>query len=145
MRNAWENKAPLTFSTDADYYVPGKTRGEVAIQFLDTWKAARIPNADILRVMTTNGYQVSETEKVRGPIKPGMFADLIAVAGNPLEQIDALRDVRFVMKNGIVFKQDGVMIPAAFFHWEGPPGEEQWIDFITPAACQCSFSHDKAW
>jgi hypothetical protein len=24
-------------------------------------------------------------------------------------------------------------VPAAFFHWEGPPGEEQWIDFITPA------------
>jgi imidazolonepropionase-like amidohydrolase len=116
LRNAWENKTPLTFSTDADYYVPGKTRGEVAIQFLDTWKAARIPNADILRVMTTNGYKVSETEKVRGPIKAGMFADLIAVAGNPLEQIDALRDVQFVMKNGMVFKKDGVMMPAAFFH-----------------------------
>jgi hypothetical protein len=26
----------------------------------------------------------------------------------------------------------GAPIPAAFFHWEGPPGEEQWIDFITP-------------
>lgn len=27
----------------------------------------------------------------------------------------------------------GAPIPAAFFHWEGPPGEEQWVDFITPA------------
>jgi hypothetical protein len=26
----------------------------------------------------------------------------------------------------------GAPVPAAFFHWEGPPGEEQWIDFITP-------------
>ena len=116
LRNAWENKAPLTFSTDADYYVPGRTRGEVAIEFIETWKAARIPNADILRAMTTNGYKVSETEKVRGPIKAGMFADLIAVTGNPLDRIDALRDVRFVMRNGMVFKKDGVMTPSAFFN-----------------------------
>ena len=45
-----------------------------------------------------------------------MFADLIAVTGNPLERIDALRDVRFVMKNGLVFKRDGVMTPGAFFN-----------------------------
>jgi imidazolonepropionase-like amidohydrolase len=116
LRNAWENKVPLTFSTDADYYVPGKTRGEVAIEFIETWKAAGIPAVDILRAMTINGFRASETERTRGPVKVGMAADLIAVAGNPLERIDALRDVRFVLKNGMVFKRDGVMTPAAFFH-----------------------------
>jgi imidazolonepropionase-like amidohydrolase len=116
LRNAWENKVPLTFSTDADYYVPGKTRGEVAIEFIETWKAAGIPNPDILRAMTVNGYRVSETESTRGRIKPGLAADLIAVPGNPLESIDALRDVRFVLKDGVVFKRDGVMTPEKFFH-----------------------------
>ncbi len=116
LRNAWENKVPLTFSTDADYWVPGKTRGQVAIEFIETWKAAKIPNVDILRAMTINGYKVSETDTVRGPIKVGMFADLIAVPGNPLDQIDALRDVQFVLKNGMVFKKGGVMLPAAFFN-----------------------------
>jgi imidazolonepropionase-like amidohydrolase len=116
LRNAWQNKAPLTFSTDADYFVPGKTRGEVAIEFLETWKAAGIPAPDILRAITTNGYKVSETDQVRGPIKPGLAADLIAVTGNPLEAIDALRDVRFVMKDGVVFKRDGVVVPEKFFH-----------------------------
>lgn len=116
LRNAWQNKVPLTFSTDADYYVPGRTRGEVAIEFIETWKAAGIPAPDILRAMTVAGYRVSETEQTRGPIKVGMVADLIAVTGNPLERIDALRDVRFVMKNGMVFKRDGVMTPAAFFN-----------------------------
>jgi imidazolonepropionase-like amidohydrolase len=116
LRNAYENDVPLTFSTDADYYIPGMTRGEVAIEFIETWKAAGIPTIDILRAMTTNGYLVSETENERGPIRVDFVADLIAVAGNPLEDIDALRDVQFVMKDGIVFKRDGVMMPEQFFH-----------------------------
>jgi imidazolonepropionase-like amidohydrolase len=116
LKNAYENKVPLTFSTDADYYVPGKSRGDVAIDFIETWKSAGIPPRDILRAMTINGYKVSETETKRGPIKVGMAADLIAVPGNPLESIDALRDVRFVLKDGVVFKQNGVMTPSAFFH-----------------------------
>jgi imidazolonepropionase-like amidohydrolase len=116
LRNAWENKVLVTYSTDADYFVPGRTRGEVAIEFVETWKAARIPAPDILKAMTTNGYKVTELERTRGPIKVGLWADLIAVPGNPLQSIDALRDVRFVMKNGTVFKKDGVMTPAAFFN-----------------------------
>jgi imidazolonepropionase-like amidohydrolase len=116
LKNAYDNKVPLTFSTDADYYVAGKTRGEVCLEFLKTWKDAGIPNADILRAMTLNGYRVSETEKTRGPIRSGLFADLIAIPGDPLADIDALRNVQFVMKDGQVFKKDGVMTPAAFFH-----------------------------
>ncbi len=36
--------------------------------------------------------------------------------GDPLTDIDALRNVQFVMKNGMVFKKDGVMTPEEFFH-----------------------------
>ncbi len=116
LKDAYAKKVPLTFSTDADYYVVGKTRGEVCIEFLKTWKDAGIPNVDILRAMTIGGYKVSETEKTRGPIKAGFFADLIAVPGDPLSDVDALRNVQFVMKDGQVFKKDGVMTPAVFFH-----------------------------
>ena len=116
LKNAYENKVPLTFSTDADYWVEGKTRGELCIEFLRVWRDAGIPNADTLRALTINGYKVSETESTRGPIKPGFFADLIAMPGNPLDDLDALKQVQFVMKNGEVFKRDGVMTPAAFFH-----------------------------
>ena len=116
LRNAWENGVPLTFSTDADYYVPGKTRGEVAIEFLETWKDAGIPPKDILKAMTINGFRASDIADERGPIRAGLAADLIAVRGNPLEDVDVLRDVRFVMRDGVVFKRDGVMTPGAFFH-----------------------------
>ena len=116
LKDAYAKKVPLTFSTDADYYVAGKTRGEVCLEFLKTWKDAAIPNADILRAITINGYKVSQTETTRGPIKPGYLADLIAVPGNPLDDVEALKTVQFVMKDGLVFKRDGVMTPAAFFH-----------------------------
>jgi imidazolonepropionase-like amidohydrolase len=116
LKNAYDNKVPLTFSTDADYWVAGKTRGEVCLEFLRTWQDAGIPNADILRAMTTNGYKVSVTDRSRGPIAPGFFADLIAVTGNPLDDVETLKNVQFVMKDGQVFKRDGVMTPAAFFN-----------------------------
>jgi imidazolonepropionase-like amidohydrolase len=125
LRDAWEKKVVLTFSTDFDYWndrmrdeKTGRflSRGELTLNFLDTWKAAKIPNPDILKAMTINGYLAADVLKDRGPIKPGFFADLIAMPGDPLADIDALRSVQFVMKNGMVFKKDGVMTPEAFFH-----------------------------
>jgi imidazolonepropionase-like amidohydrolase len=125
LRDAWEKKVPLTFSTDFDYWnermkneKTGEwlTRGEMTIAFLDTWKAANIPPSDVLRAITINGYKAADVIKERGPIKAGFFADLIAVSGDPLTDIDALRNVQFVMKNGVIFKKDGVMTPEKFFH-----------------------------
>jgi imidazolonepropionase-like amidohydrolase len=118
LKSAWRHGVKITFSTDMDYYTTGNdlNRGELTINFLLTWKAAGIPNADILKAMTLTGYACAQVEKERGPIQPGLAADIIAVRGNPLEDIDALRDVRFVMKDGLVFKRDGVMTPEKFFH-----------------------------
>lgn len=125
MKNAYANKVLMAFSTDADYYIPGMDRGQVVIDFLKSWQAAEIPAPEILKIMTVNGYKVSELYDKRGLIKVGMPADLIAVRGNPLQDIDTLRDVRFVMKDGIFFKKDGVMVPAPFFH-SGPVPPSSW-------------------
>jgi len=125
LRDAWEKKVPLTFSTDFDYWndrmKDEKTgewlsRGDLTIAFIETWKAAGIPPADILRAMTITGYKAADIIKERGPIKQGMYADMIAVAGDPLTDIDALRNVQFVMKNGMVFKKGGAMTAERFFH-----------------------------
>jgi imidazolonepropionase-like amidohydrolase len=123
IKNAYQNHVMMAFSTDADYYIPGMDRGQVVIDFLKSWQAANIPAPEILKIMTINGYKVCEMYDKRGPIKPGLAADLIAVKGNPLEDLDTLRDIRFVMKDGMVFKRDGVMVPAQFFHsGPNPPG-----------------------
>jgi imidazolonepropionase-like amidohydrolase len=119
LKNAYANHVKMAFSTDADYYIPDMTRGQIVIDFLRSWKAAAIPAPEILKIMTTNGYKVCDIYDKRGPIKVGLPADLIAVRGNPLENIDALREVRFVMKDGTVFRREGVMTPERFFH-SGP-------------------------
>lgn len=117
LRSAWEKGVPITFSTDMDYWNDRMkrsngtwmTRGDLTINFLLTWKAAGIPAKDTLKALTINGYKAAEVFNERGPIKAGHYADFIAVPGNPLEDIDALRNVQFVMKNGAVFKRDGAI------------------------------------
>ena len=125
MKNAFANHVNMAFSTDADYYIPGMDRGQVVIDFLKSWQAAQFPAAEILKIMTINGYKVSDLYEKRGPIKVGLPADLIAVRGNPLQDIDTLRDVRYVMKDGTFFKKDGVMVPGPFFH-SGPVPPSAW-------------------
>ncbi|HEX4592692.1 MAG TPA: amidohydrolase family protein [Bryobacteraceae bacterium] len=119
MKNAHSNHEKMAFSTDADYYIPGMTRGQVVIDFLRSWKAAKFPAPEILKIMTVNRYRVCDIYDQRGPVKVGLPADLIAMRGNPLDDIDALRTVPFVMKDGVVFKREGVMTPEKFFH-SGP-------------------------
>lgn len=125
MKNAYANHVKMAFSTDADYYIPGMDRGQVVIDFLKSWKAAEIPAPEILKIMTVNGYKVCDLYEKRGLIKVGYPADLIAIQGNPLQDIDALRDVRFVMKDGVFFKKDSVMTPGPFFH-SGPVPPSAW-------------------
>lgn len=117
LRDAWQKGVNITFSTDMDYWnermkkADGEwmSRGDLTINFLLTWKAAGIPAKDTLKAITINGYKAADVYDERGPIKAGKYADFIAVPGNPLDDIDVLRNVQFVMKNGAVFKKDGVI------------------------------------
>ena len=58
---------------------------------------------DALKAATSVAGRVLHLEI--GQVKPGMFADLIAVDGDPTKEIAALRKVKFVMKGGTVYKQ----------------------------------------
>lgn len=48
---------------------------------------------------------------VIGSVQPGRYADVIAVSGDPLSDVTELERVAFVMKGGVVYKRDGVVIP----------------------------------
>jgi imidazolonepropionase-like amidohydrolase len=54
---------------------------------------------------TSNAADLLGHSDVVGSIKPGKYADVIAVSGDPLQDISVLEHVRFVMKDGAVYKQ----------------------------------------
>jgi imidazolonepropionase-like amidohydrolase len=62
-----------------------------------------MPPVDALKSATSVAGRVLHLEI--GEVKPGMLADLIAVDGNPTKEISAIRQVRFVMKGGVIYKQ----------------------------------------
>lgn len=105
LRRAHKAGVTMAFGTDTIFSVPGETRGTLAVSYIDSFVEAGIPAKDTLKIMTTNAAKLLGVEKQRGAIKVGMFADIIATPENPLENINTLKKVSFVMKNGKVFKQ----------------------------------------
>ncbi|QXD14421.1 amidohydrolase family protein [Rhodocaloribacter litoris] len=98
LRRAIAAGVRIAFGTDAAVYPHGDNAKEFAVLValgmtpLAAIQAATIHAADLLGVDD------------RGRIAPGLLADLIAVPGNPLDDVRVLEDVRFVMRGGQVFK-----------------------------------------
>ena len=55
---------------------------------------------------TVNAADLLGKSDLLGNLQPGKYADLIAVSGNPLEDVRILETVKFVMKEGKVYKQE---------------------------------------
>jgi adenine deaminase len=65
-----------------------------------------MPALDIIRAITTNAAEMLGWQDRIGAVEPGKFADLVAVAGDPIADISELERVRFVMKDGQVVRND---------------------------------------
>lgn len=105
IRRAYRIGVEQAFGSDIIFEVEGKTRGEVCLSILDTYVAAGLPNSYLLRMLTTHAARLLDVATQRGSIRPGLAADLIATPENPLEEIQTLQRVRFVMKEGVVIRQ----------------------------------------
>jgi imidazolonepropionase-like amidohydrolase len=65
-----------------------------------------MPNLDILKAATSVNARAMNWQDKLGHIKEGFLADLVVVKGNPLENISQIREVKFVMKDGVVYKKE---------------------------------------
>jgi imidazolonepropionase-like amidohydrolase len=98
-RKAWQAGAKIAFGTDAGVYPHGDNARQFAkmvewgMKPTDAIQAATIKAADLI------GWP----DKV-GAIEPGHFADVIAVTGDPTSDVKLLENVQFVMKGGVVVK-----------------------------------------
>src|SRR2546428_416366 len=91
--------ARIVFGTDAAAGMPGHT----APEFERRVALGMPPRQAIVHATSTPAKALGMGDKI-GDLKPGMFADIIAVEGNPLEDIKALGHVAFVMKEGMSYK-----------------------------------------
>jgi imidazolonepropionase-like amidohydrolase len=105
LRRAHKIGVTMAFGTDVIVALPGETRGTLAISLIDSWVEAGVPAADILRAMTVNAARLLGVEKERGYLKPGFAADIIATKENPIDNIQTLKKVSFVMKEGVIVSQ----------------------------------------
>jgi imidazolonepropionase-like amidohydrolase len=98
---------PIVFGSDAILQLPGKDRGQTTMEWVDSYATAGLPPAAILKAMTGNAARLLGVDKERGAIRTGLAADLIAAPIDPLDRIDALKQVSWVMKNGRIVKGPG--------------------------------------
>src|SRR5216110_4044050 len=101
-------KSGVKFAAGSDmcWFYPGKTRGEASTATFVNLRAAGMPALDVIRAITVNAAEMLGWQDRIGSIEPGKFADLVAVAGDPIADITELERVRFVMKDGQVVRND---------------------------------------
>ena len=88
------------------WFYPGKTRGQATATMFSALRNTGTPPLDIIRAVTTNAAEMLGWKDRVGALEPEQFADLVAVAGDPIADISELERVRFVMKDGQVVKND---------------------------------------
>jgi imidazolonepropionase-like amidohydrolase len=105
---AYKAGVKIAFGTDAGVY----PHGENAQEFVYMVQAG-MPPMYAIQAATTHAAALLKHSSDFGSISAGKYADVVAVPGNPLQDIALMKQVDFVMKEGTVYKQDGKPAAAA--------------------------------
>ena len=99
LRTAWKGGVNVAFGTDTGV----SAHGDNAQEFIYMIKAG-MSEQDAIKAATSVAAEHLEMGDKIGTLEAGKYADIIAVNGDPLEDIEELLDVDFVMKGGVVYK-----------------------------------------
>jgi len=100
-RKAWESGVRMAFGTDGGVYPHGDNWQQFPVMVEFGMKPL-----DAIRTATTEAAELIGLKGKLGQVAADRLADLIAVDGDPLKDTNALGRVRFVMKDGKVFRND---------------------------------------
>lgn len=101
VRKAYEKGIWIVFGTDAGVFPHGINARE-----FEYMVNAGIPSMTALLSATIESAKLLKIEDQLGSIEAGKLADLVAVKGDPLADVRLLQDISFVMKDGVIYKQE---------------------------------------
>jgi imidazolonepropionase-like amidohydrolase len=99
-RRQLEHGVPMAVGSDVGPFPHGTQAREFELMVQYGMKPLDVLKADLL-----NGAKLLDWDRELGTLKPGYDADIIAVPGNPLDDISVLKHVSFVMKAGVVYRR----------------------------------------
>ena len=98
-RRAYESGVRIAFGSDAGVFPHGLN----AMEF-EFMVEAGMSAMEAIQSATVNAAKLLRADAELGQIKPGFAADIIAVSSDPMQDISSLKEVVFVMKDGVVYK-----------------------------------------
>jgi imidazolonepropionase-like amidohydrolase len=106
LQRAVQLGVPIASGSDMYLSIPGQTRGQASLGVLAALAEEGLPPMAVIHAATSNAAELLGLQDRLGTLEPGKLADIIAVPGNPLENIAALQHATFVMKGGVVIRHD---------------------------------------
>jgi len=101
VRRALRMGVKIALGTDAAVYPHGNNALEFVLMANDG-----MPPAQSLKAGTSSAAELLGLQKEIGTLEPGKLADIVAVPGNPIENIKVTQSVLFVMKEGTIYRND---------------------------------------
>jgi imidazolonepropionase-like amidohydrolase len=105
---AYKAHVKIAFGTDAAVYPHGQNAHEFELMV-----GAGMPAMFCIQAATMNAATLLRHQKELGSVAPGKIADVVAVPGNPIDDISLMKQVSFVMKDGVVYKLNSVPVDTA--------------------------------
>lgn len=99
---AYKAGVRIAFGTDSGVSLHGDNANEFLLMV-----EAGMPASEAIQSATVTAAKVLDMSDKLGSITKGKYADIIATEGNPIQDIQAVKRVKFVMKNGVVYKSGG--------------------------------------
>ena len=105
---AYKAHVKIAFGTDAAVYPHGQNAHEFELMV-----GAGMPPMFTIQAATISAAQLLKHDKDLGTVAAGKIADVVAVPGNPIDDISLMKRVSFVMKDGVVYKLNSVPVDTA--------------------------------
>jgi len=104
--NAYKAGVKIAFGTDLSVSSGAPKYRMLAVEFEFMVQDGMPPMECIIAATASAADLIGDSEDI-GSIQPGRYADVVAVAGDPLQDVKELQKIQFVMKGGVVYRRDG--------------------------------------